>query len=277
MVQAFIDDSGWDGKSPAFVLAGYVAKVEQWEAFVKEWQAVLDLPEPNSLPYWRMSESFRFSDPKCPFYGWTSQQRDDRLKKFVPVINRHVLHGIVSVVPIEPYLRLFKGTYNPDALDRPYFLTFFSIMVRLFYLTQQLNLDDRIEFIFDRKGDESAALLQDQYDKFIELAPPELRKLSAGRPRTDGNDVDILPLQAADIIAWHARRYYYDLCRGKDPTKEPSNEFLANLFRPRHDVLEVWTEEKLAEAANKLWKERTRMIVGSMLGTKMTLPILLAL
>ena len=43
------------------------------KAFVKEWKAVLDLPEPHSLPYWRMSQSFCFSDPRL-FYGWTRCQ-----------------------------------------------------------------------------------------------------------------------------------------------------------------------------------------------------------
>ena len=42
MLQACIDDSGWDGTSPVFVLAGYVAKAEAWDAFADEWRALLD-------------------------------------------------------------------------------------------------------------------------------------------------------------------------------------------------------------------------------------------
>jgi hypothetical protein len=33
------------------------------------------------------------------------------------------------------------------------------------------------------------------------------------------------------MIAWHARRYYYDFYNGKEPAEEPSNVFFANLLR----------------------------------------------
>jgi hypothetical protein len=49
MLQGFIDDSGWDGQSPVFVLADYIAKTEQWEAFSDEWQKASDHPEPAPI------------------------------------------------------------------------------------------------------------------------------------------------------------------------------------------------------------------------------------
>src|SRR5262249_39879107 len=109
MLQAFIDDSGWDGASPVFVLAGYVAQAHQWKEFGAEWQAVLDLEEPRKLQFLKMNEAHRLGDSSSQFYGWSKTERDERLKKFIKAISRHALHGIISVVPIEPYVRLFTG------------------------------------------------------------------------------------------------------------------------------------------------------------------------
>jgi hypothetical protein len=167
------------------------------------------------------------------------------------VINAHVEHGIVSVIPIEPYQRILRGKFNPEALDRPYFLSFFGVMTQLLVITSRLKLDDRIDFIFDTQENESRALLHSEYDRFIGLAPPDVRALSGGPP-SFRKDEEVLPLQAADMIAWLARRYYYDLYSGKDPTKEPSNVFFANLFKPEHDVFDAWTEDRIQEVADTL-------------------------
>ena len=127
MLQAFIDDSGWDGQSPVFVLAGYVAKAEQWEAFSTDWQLALDCPDPAPLQVLKTNQIYRNNVPNTNFYRWTDKQRDDRLKMFIAAINRHVMHGIVSVIPIEPYRRLMSGKFKLLLLDRPYFLAFFDI------------------------------------------------------------------------------------------------------------------------------------------------------
>lgn len=41
VLQFWLDDSG-KGQPPVFVLAGYVARVEQWNAFADEWQIFLN-------------------------------------------------------------------------------------------------------------------------------------------------------------------------------------------------------------------------------------------
>jgi hypothetical protein len=247
MLQAFIDDSGWDGNSPVFILAGFVAKEKQWEEFSEAWQIVLDLEEPRKLEYLKMRESYLLDNHNSQFYGWTEKQRDDRLEKFVRVINRHVEHAIISGVPIEPYRTLFRGKFNPEALDRPYFLSFFSIMTYLLKVAKEVH-DDRIDFIFDTLGGESKALLVREYERFKSLGPAELQKLAPEIPKFE-REQDFKPLQAADMIAWLARRHFFDMARGRDAASEPSNIFLANLFRPEHDMFDVWDDKRLREAA----------------------------
>jgi hypothetical protein len=252
MLQAHIDDSGWDGKSPVFVLAGYVSTAERWQAFSDEWQAVLDLEKPRAIPgAFKMSQACLLNNYKSPFYRWTEKERDHLLIELVKVIKRHAMHGIVSVIPIEPYKRLLTGRFNPAALDRPYFLSFFGVLTNLLMLTHTLKLDDKIEIIFDDFENESKAMLMEEYERCIAVAPPDVRKLSAGYPIFK-KDEDVKPLQAADFLAWHARRYYFDLYAGKDPTKERWNVFFANLFEPDHDILEIYAEDKIREVLEVL-------------------------
>lgn len=268
MLQTAIDDSGWDGVSPVFVLAGYVSTKEKWKSFSDEWQAILDLKEPSKLGHLKMNEAYRLNDPSSQFCGWSEAERDDRLKKLIKPITRHALHGLISVVPIEPYRRLFRGRFDPAALNRPYFFTFFGVMARLINLARQLQLGDEIEFIFDTLGGELQALLLDEFEKFISLRPPTLQHLTCSPPKF-AREQDFAPLQAADMLAWHARRYYFDQCRGKEPTSEPSNVYFAHLFDPKHDVIDVWTEEKLTEVAEFL---SVRKWLRGLRGTSMPLP-----
>jgi hypothetical protein len=166
--------------------------------------------------------------------------------------------------------RALNQKFTPRALDRPYFLTFFGGMTRLYTLTKQLQLGDRIDFIFDTQGNESKAVLMEQYEMFMGVAPLGIRELSGGPPKFE-RERDFKPLQAADMLAWHARRFYYDQFRGKEPEKEPSNVYLANLFLPDHDILDIYTEERLQEVWDFISRKR-QYIAGNKAAIQMTLP-----
>jgi hypothetical protein len=277
MLQAYLDNSGWDGASPVFVMAGYVAPEAHWESFSDDWQAVLDLETPRKLGPFKMNEAYRRHVPESQFYGWTEEQRDARLVELVKVINKHAMHGIVSVIPVEPYLKLFKGKFKPTALDRPYFLSFFGVLAELLKLTRDLKLDDRIDFYFEEEGGESKSLIQDQYDLCMSMAPAEIKNLVGGPPSFK-KDEDLRPLQAADMYAWLVRRYYVDQHSGKAPQAHPSHQFLANLFYPQHDLLDIWSKDRLHEAhaalslrINKLaWADRNKRGLVRQIG--MTVP-----
>jgi hypothetical protein len=269
MFQAFIDDSGWDGRSPVFVLAGYVATENQWEAFSDEWQTILDLEEPKKLGPFKMAQASQFRHRTSPFYGFTPEQLHTRLRKLGVAINKHVEHGIISVVPIEPYRKVFTGRFHPDALDRPYFLSFYGVMTRLIGLTKQREISDGIDFIFDTQGGESIALLTAEYQRFLALSPQDLLGIAPANPKFE-NDEKVRPLQAADMIAWLARRYYHDLALGRRPEENEFHEYLANLFKPEHDFLDMWTEKKLEQAAALLLPRRT--VSYGMQPISMTIP-----
>jgi hypothetical protein len=263
MLQTFLDASGSVGDSPVYVMAGYVAREEDWGRFVEDWNGVLGL-EPR-LKFLKMNQAISL-DPKGQFRDWTEQQRDDRLNRLAEIINRHALYGIISIVPVEPYLGLFKRIFRPNALDRPYFLSFFGVMAKLVHFTANHNLSDRIDFTFDKEGGESEELMEEQFRIFKSIAPQHLIDLMGDKPHF-GNDHELAQLQAADYIAWNARRYYHDEAEGLDPTTQPHHQFMKRLLNTEH-ILDLWTEEKLREVEARLRLGVFRQLEG----IRMTLP-----
>lgn len=274
MLQAFIDDSGNDGKSPVFVLAGFVSTAEKWELFSDEWDATLNPKGGFQMGILKMNEVYRNRVRGRRYYGLSDAERDARLKSLIQIVNRHAMHGIVSVIPYGLYNRFIRGNFalqSTTTLDRPYFLSFFGVMTRLFQIVDKLKLNDKIDFIFDTQDSENKSILMSEYERFISLAPGNIGALSAGYPSFK-KDEDLLPLQAADMLAWHIRKYYFQHHNGNDPTKHPSNVYLANLFKQENDVLDLWDEKRLKEVADALSRTTWRKTVGLGAGVSMTLP-----
>ncbi len=92
-----------------------------------------------------------------------------------------------------------------------------------------------------------------QYERYINLAPAELREIGPLIPKFE-REQEFKPLQAADMLAWHARRYYFEESKGRDPVKHPSNVFFAHMFYGDHDFFDVWDDARLKNAADVLFK-----------------------
>ena len=60
ILQAFVDDSGSEPQSFAFILAGFVARPLQWATFTVEWERTLH--RPPRLEYFKNNESMGLKD-----------------------------------------------------------------------------------------------------------------------------------------------------------------------------------------------------------------------
>jgi hypothetical protein len=205
MMRAYVDDSG-NGQPPVFLLAGFVARDEQWEKFSAQWQEVLD--GPPILEYFKMREAARLEGQ---FKNWTERDRDSRLWEFLSVIKRNVILCVKLVVADDAYDSVIKGRVAPG-MENPYFLSFFGIMIGLIQYQEQAGLSEPVDFIFDEQMGKSD-LVQKGYQGFVKFAPDSVKQLLGTRP-IYGDDKQVLPLQAADLVAWITRRYYDEKARG---------------------------------------------------------------
>lgn len=88
IVQAYIDDSGNEPQSLAFILAGLVASPAQWVAFSDEWKNTLH--KPPRLDYFKNNEAMGLKGQFDKARGWTEQKRNDRLVALAQVIRKHI-------------------------------------------------------------------------------------------------------------------------------------------------------------------------------------------
>jgi hypothetical protein len=85
------------------------------------------------------------------------------------------------------------------------------------------------------------------YETFKRCAPPESRPYIGTSPVFENEDnPEFLPLQAADMIAWHARRYHEDIMA----SRIPDNPLFRQLYVTEH-VVDVWDEDRLNNQLSK--------------------------
>lgn len=235
MALAFVDDSGNGGDSPYFVLAGYCASEATWAAFWPDWQSVLDfLPR---LAYFKMSEAETLNGQ---FAGFTAEERTKRVNQFIDVILAHDLQEASIAVP-EKYYRDILDPLFPGKLANPYYMAFIGLVSAFAGLNRHSGSTEPTDFVFDEQtGIESRALKM--YHRLKAHSPH--RQLGRVTYRSDRQ---MLPLQAADLIAWQMRRFR---CSSESVREElsrlhsdPSRVFRSTLTKRRlHRLAKALTD-----------------------------------
>ena len=202
--QTYIDDS-WT-EDGVFVLAGYVASVEAWASFSKEWEKLL----PTTMR--GANGTFRFKMSEMQYYL-------DRVPPFYKLIEDRVLMSISCKIDIADLRRAKQRIWSDNTTiiwgvaDDPYWITL-SMLVRKFHeiryewqiIADVLPLDSKVDFYFDCHSGATAQMMLD-WEIYLERAPAQIRELYGAMPRFE-SDEKFLPLQAADFWAWWMRRGY---------------------------------------------------------------------
>ena len=221
MLTAFFDDSGTDGNGPFCVLAGYISDVERWKAFSDAWDKELRT-EPK-IEQFKMSQAH---SKRGPFWGWDNDARERKVIRLAEIVNQHAIAGIASIVSNKAYQEEAKGCL-PDTIDHPYWLCFQQIIMETLRVHGDELGGGKINFVFDSQGqgyERRGALIHAGWREIFE-ATPYANLLGS---ITFADDRDVLPLQAADLLAWHVRRRG-DRAILKAPENRPADDLLGNL------------------------------------------------
>jgi hypothetical protein len=212
--QAFIDESyndrGW------FVLAGYVATAERWEAFSKEWEHLL--PKFGVLDTRTGEYHFHMAEMML------NEERQSRIPAFGRVIEQHLDVMMSLRVFIPDIERAQQRLFIPDrelnhfpARSEVYRMGWNQILATFGNERQAFKdaipPDAEIEFIFDKETSEKkliAAWLAD------DRSYPVLSSIYSKIPSFE-SDRRFPPLQAADMLAWRVR----DSCPKSGSIHEP--------------------------------------------------------
>jgi Protein of unknown function (DUF3800) len=192
-IQAFIDDSQADGE--VLVFAGYLARSEQWEKFSVDWQHLLDGP-----PRWERFKMAEIASTK-------DEERWERAAAFYRVVEKYAAAFVAAAVELGPLTQAAREMGIPDGrLTSPYIFAHRAIMDATNQYQRKLGINEPVDFIFDRFG-ASERFIREGWEMFASTRPPELRGLVGRLPRFESDD-EFPPLQAADMLAWHARGHW---------------------------------------------------------------------
>jgi Protein of unknown function (DUF3800) len=202
MLQGFVDDSGSDGSRAPYILAGFILPAEDWTTFSDDWEA--ELAREPRIQYFKMAEA---SQKEGQFEGMPDEFVRCKINDLLAVIERYKPDGIYSALSWMEYREILKPSMPKGFIDNPYQLLFPAIFdAILFYQKRKGIFPETVDVDFDEQG--SAGWFATLCFPFLkEYSDPDTQKM-LGRTPTMLDDKTVMPLQAADMLAWNIRREF---------------------------------------------------------------------
>jgi len=232
MLQGFADDTG-KGNEPVFALGGFVASVEQWMGFADAWDA--KIKEEPSIGYFKASEAAAFRGEILRF---DPAQRDKKVADLISLINAYAQFFVGCAIVREDWARVFRGQMA-KTMDSPFFFAYMRLMTsslqRLFSFGPAI---DKVEWIFD---EEVQTIYREALNWWLaqKAEPPLYLSRRMGNHPIMRNDKEVMPLQAADLMAWVTGKL-------TSPTQNPiAWDWAEQLSVP--GTVDVWREENPAQ------------------------------
>jgi hypothetical protein len=237
MFKAYFDDSASDEESRTLLLAGCVQKYSIWANFSVGWEAVL--AESPTIKYFHMREARKLEGE---FARWKAKDRDAKIKRLAEVAASYNPWTITAWISRKEFDAILKPI-APFTLRKPYLLLFYAAILKL----AQWHYDDGVTLPVDYVFDEQGAIGTEAviwYEHMKSWQKPEIAALMGSSPKFE-NDKMVLPLQAADMLAWHLRRH-------KDhPDENESKSATAPVVGLLHAEVQL-TKEFLIDTAEKM-------------------------
>lgn len=238
MLDLYIDDSGADS-GPHCFLAGYLASKEKWQSFSDKWTA--------------LCQKYLEETP----FDMTAAHQSAR-RGFIPEVGLVELAGcIVEHVDTEVWCAL--PTHDVDKIQEQYGFRFdryrtcfLGMMEGILDHSYQFHSGTAISWFFDHH-DNSPPTLSAEIETSLIGAFSEMRRSQRAENKallhtmafTDRQTV--MPLQAADFLAWHKRSRH---AKGADFPDPESYEVLRRAPMNRIEV--VWFDHKLDDLLKRL-------------------------
>ncbi len=196
MFTAVFDGSGSPNDTVALVVAGYVAKVEQWIEFERNWKECLNDFKVSSL---HMKE---FAHSRGEFESWRGDEKKRRafLSRLISIIRTRVQHTFASAVLMADYRELDKD-YCLNEFAKPSAMAGGTCLSRLAqWSAKWMTSEDLLQIVFE-DGDQDKGDLMRIARQHFKLAPSFLPKSRS------------VIFQAADLVAYEHLRANVEIAK----------------------------------------------------------------
>jgi hypothetical protein len=215
VIKGYVDDSR-SGDEHLWALGGFVGFVDQWEEFEQNWRLLLDTHE---IPYLHMRE---FGNPKGVYAKWWPAKEHyaelaNLFQDVAKVIGQSRIEGFGGMTRCADLLK-----FNAEkALNlEPYPLAAYGSLIGLW----NRHAREPIEVVFDHVEQVasklcSAKALADS-DRYYAGDLDNIQMIPLNK---NWSAKSILPLQAADFLAWEWRKLHEDRREWWDKENKPDD------------------------------------------------------
>ncbi len=218
LLKAYLDDAGKanDPQERICCIAGCLSPLKAWEELEQEWQLVLAR---FGAPYLHMKE---YAHSKGPFAKWRNDPstRKAFLSALIDTMDKHVLSVFGTTVPVEAYDRLTEG--QKRGVPDPYFMCLQQTLHAVSSSTFAENVVPQSLQVPDPRSVEKVQVVFSQQDEFKSKADAlyeTMKNTSIIGPMLGdfswAKFSDVIPLQAADLVAYEMKRFATDLLDDK--------------------------------------------------------------
>ncbi|WP_316207579.1 DUF3800 domain-containing protein [Bradyrhizobium sp. SZCCHNR3118] len=258
MLTAYFDDSGTHGNSDVVLWSGLFGNGFQWEHFNNLWAAKLKDPSPTKDPLKRfhMAECYA-SDGD--FLRWSRTATDFLVHELVDIIIKCGLYADAAAISRNDWDDLVKGDLRVTLGDAEGY-SLRMAFVRASKWARKMG-ETELAFVFDRRQEREreGKRIYQLFDSFSKIEPTAVKPVSF----VFSDSYNTLPLQAADLVAWHQYQYAVEYLKAGGKLKGPSSRQLQRLSKggrvkqgfasrsaiERMVALEIGNEQRIAQAA----------------------------
>ena len=209
---AYFDESGTGDELPDLCLAGYVFEKDAALAFDVAWQQMLAR---HGLAFFHMKECVHKGAGPAGFGPLSMPERDIAARDAIALIKAHAARGIT--------ISLDKSAANEmcnrGIWENPYAFVTGQTMYGIRAWADAVKLEGTVAYVFE-SGATGWFQAQEAVRRVMGMSDIALRNSFRIDSFTQSSKTSALPLQAADMLAWHWRKHLDRLRKGIPPAPE---------------------------------------------------------